>query len=213
MPKMLGDRLPESCCLLFSNMIILCAICSAWLLSQHSKKQSKYRYLVNISGRRQTLSSTHSLQITTQSFQFITAFSALELLDLELSWWSFSIAKCSCQSCFLNSEIMSQASVYVLAFLTSHLCEIESQLTTHQKGELSSSGLLYENAGQTIVTHSAFNVMNSAAIAINITLTDSLTGYPSCSGPIVLVIFLNREVLNLSYFLYTGYFALPLNTF
>lgn len=62
---------------------------------QKNKQTPFWVYLVNISGRRQTLSSTQSLQITTQSSQFITAFSALELLDLELSRWSFSIAKCS----------------------------------------------------------------------------------------------------------------------
>lgn len=150
-------------------------LCNLFCLASFPTKQKTKRtlcwgvYLVNISGRRQTLSSTHSLQITTQSSQFITASSALELLDLELSRWSFSIAKCSCQSCFLNSEILSPASVYVLAFLTSHPCEMKSLLfTTNKKGALSSLGLHYENAGQMVVTHSAFNVMNSTKIAINI---------------------------------------------
>lgn len=90
---------------------------------------------------------------------------------------------------------------------------MESLLTTNQKGELFSLGLLYKNAGQMIVTHSAFNVMNSVEIAINIysnwffdRLSIMFRAYSFCN-------FLNKEVLNLSYFLYTGYFALPLNTF
>lgn len=179
-----------------------------WLLSQ----QSKYRYLVNISGRRQTLSSTHSLQITTQSFQFITAFSALELLDLELSWWSFSIAKCSCQSCFLNSEIMSQASVCLGILDITPLWNWKSAHNKPKRRALLLRPTLRKCWSNDCHSFSlqcdelSWNCNKHYSNWFFDRLSIMFRAYSFCN-------FLNKEVLNLSYILYTGYFALPLNTF
>lgn len=95
--KVLCDSLPEPFCLLFRNMIIFCAMCSACLLFQQSKIQSKY--LVELPC--QYFCGVPALLLHTQPPNYYSdpsvyyCFLSMELPELQSNWWCFSIVKCS----------------------------------------------------------------------------------------------------------------------